>query len=746
MTDGGGPQSVARVEVGESGLFLDLVGDVQERGGSVVSTVSAWRTTEQGPEEVHRDRLILLDHEPRRRFARAVCAVVTDADESQVQLALLKLGQAVPIAAATAAQDRADRASDDDGLARYFAERGELYWRKPTPAGGVSVVKLANFAAWIAALIEVDDGAERWSEAEIAGELGVGGDGAPVELPTVRVRAEDFLTLSWVPRLWGLAPTIEPGDSSREHLRFAIQSGAARGTRLGAVRRRVFAHAGWREVGGRWVFLTASGAIGGDGLDPSVAVELGESMQALALPAPPVGAELVAAIRASLGLWRLGVDPIVVAALFGAIYLAPLRELLARSGLAPDFLLWLHNGSGAYKTSLATLAQMHFGAWDRTRLPASFEATANAMGRVAFVMKDCLMLVDDLHEATDPQQHRSMLNTASRLLRQAGNLSSRLRLSADMVMRSAEPPRSLVVVTAESLPVGDSNTRRAFTVYVPRPAEEVGRAIREAHALAGQYAAAMAGYLSWLARSYDRLPAELPARLRVLRESGTATAGSERAPGQIAALQLGVETFLAFAVEAGALAPAEASELNREAALALLRGSIDGQVHRAEQSPVARALGLLDAGFATRRVYLEDADQGGPPSDGDRWGWERYPSVGMREPTPTFAPHAAGAHPIGWREHGWLMFDSSTLGGFLAAAARAAGQPPPLDMTSLLLRLDEAGLIDVELEPGKRRRVVRGRVRGRRQRVIRLSDEYREWIEGERDKKEGRGGTENGPT
>lgn len=712
-----------RVEVPNCpGLHVD-VEDWQERGGVLTALLLAWRDTENGPEPVHRDARVSLDSaDERAKFARAVCAAFAGAAEGDVKTALLKLSIGKPAALQLA--DRADPA-DVDQAARYFTDRGETYWRKPVP-GGAMTVKLANFSAWITAYVEVDDGAERSLEAEIAGEVLVEDGRPPVALPTVRVKAKDFGALGWVPELWGLGAIVEVGDSNRENLRLAIQTGACRPGSGRPARLSIFGHAGWATVDGRPVYLTASGAIGADGLDADVRVELADGLERLALPAPPVGDQLVAAVRASLALSVLGVDPSVMATLVGATWLAPLREPMRRASVPPAVVVWVHGPSGSYKTSVSTLAQMHFGPFDRFNLPTSFQSTQNHRGRLAFLMKDGLMLVDDLHEANDQQEKRTNDRASSALLRQGGNLVGRGRMTAEIGNRPAEPPRSLMVVTAEVLPVGDSNLRRAFLVYMPQASERVLAAVRAAHLKADQYALAMAGYLSWLARRFDQLPAELGERVLAVRDGLGPVGGNQRAPDQIAALQVGCETFLAFALELGAIDQAEVERRSAASLLALVRAAAAGREDRSSETPVSRMLAALDSGFAARRIWLEDVGGGGPPTDADRWGWERFPGPAGNG-SPFNSQHAAGAYMVGWREPGYLLFETGLLRRWLADYARAAGGAPPLDDASLRLRLQEAGLIQTALLGGDVRRTVQRTLPGRgRLRVLALREDYRE--------------------
>src|SRR5262249_1386121 len=150
-------------------------------------------------------------------------------------------------------------------------------------------------------------------------------------------------------------------------LREAIQHMSA-----DATARHVFTHTGWRDVGGERVFLVNGGAIGA----PGVEVELEGPLARYDLPTEVANvSDIASGMGASLRL--LDVAPYRVSfPLWSAMYLAPLSELLP-----VDFTLWLLGRTGRMKSTLAAVALGHYGVelGDRTKLPTSWEATANAL-------------------------------------------------------------------------------------------------------------------------------------------------------------------------------------------------------------------------------------------------------------------------------------------------------------------------------------------------------------------------------
>ena len=419
----------------------------------------------------------------------------------------------------------------------YFVTRhGMIAWRKETRDGSVSV-PLCNFTAQIVAEEVIDDGAERCT---ILGIEGTMPDGR--RLTYARVPAERFNSLSWVTESWGTAPVIFAGHGTKDHLRAAIQmlSGAV-------PRRTVYGHLGWRRIGDHWAYLHSGGAVHADGAPDGIEVDTGtDGLLAYELPAVPVASELSEAVRASLALLDLGPDTIT-ASLLGAVYRAPLAE-----PSPVDFALHLTGPTGAFKTELTALAQAHFGAaFHGRRLPASWADTANMLEKKSFLAKDAVLVVDDFAPTGTTADIQRLHREADRLFRAAGNRSGRARMRADGGSRPTYYPRGLIISTGEDIPSGQSLRARLLVLELTSgeiPADTLSAA--QADAAKGLFAAAMAGYLRWLAPQIDRLQETLPGRQRALRDVLVQGAQHRRTPDVAASLIVGWETFLRFAEDA----------------------------------------------------------------------------------------------------------------------------------------------------------------------------------------------------
>ena len=492
----------------------------------------------------------------------------------------------------------------------YFITRdGMIAWRKETREGVVPQV-LCNFTARIVAEEVLDDGAEQRTVFVIEGELP-----GHRPLPPTRVPAERYPTMNWVTEAWGTAPVIFAGQGKRDHLRAAIQmlSGSV-------PRRTVYGHFGWRRIGNRWAYLHSGGAIGSEGTIEDVEVDTStDGLLSCQLPLPE-GAALADAVRASLALLDLGPDTIT-AAVLGATYRAPLGEP------SPiDFALHLAGPTGAFKTELAALAQAHFGAaFNGRHLPASWADTANMLEKKAFLAKDALLVVDDFAPTGTTTDVQRLHREADRLFRAVGNRAGRARMRADGSSRPTYYPRGMLISTGEEIPSGQSLRARLLVLELtPGDITAVALSSAQAAATNGLLAAAMAGYLCWLASRIDDLKAALPERRRTLRDTLAQGIDHRRTPDVAASLIVGWEIFLRFAEESGAISRIDADALLSRVRAAVTDSADVQRAHQAGEEPARRFLALLAAAISSGRAHLADADSGTHPNDAASWGWQLH--------------------------------------------------------------------------------------------------------------------------
>ncbi|MGH2688806.1 MAG: hypothetical protein ACRDKW_08370, partial [Actinomycetota bacterium] len=105
---------------------------------------------------------------------------------------------------------------------------------------------------------------------------------------------------------------------------------------------------------------------------------------------------------------------------------------------------------------------------DARNLPGSWSSTANALEGLAFAAKDALLVVDDFAPSGSVTDTERAHREADRILRAQGSRSGRLRMRADGSLRTARPPRGLILSTGEDVPRGQSLRARMLVLELER--------------------------------------------------------------------------------------------------------------------------------------------------------------------------------------------------------------------------------------------------------------------------------------
>lgn len=586
-----------------------------------------------------------------------------------------------------------------DDLLPYFEQAGCVYRTTLTKDGPVTVT-LGNFTARIVEDTVHDDGAEQTCSLAVEGTLA---NGRP--LPRVQVPAVDFAGMNWVVPAWGTRAVVHAGLGIKDHLRAALQMLSG-----DVPRRTIYGHTGWRNVGGAWVYLHAGGAIGADGLAVDTAVSLPDPLVGFRLPVPPEGAELADAVHASLGLLRLGAKRVTFP-LLAAVYRAAMGDT--------DFSLHLSGPTGCYKSEAAALAQQHYGAgMDARHLPASWSSTGNALEALAFAGKDALLVIDDFCPAGSVADVQRYHREADRLFRGQGNRSGRQRMRADASLRPSKPPRGLTLSTGEDTPRGQSLRARLLVLEVSPgdlgplpPAHNPALTMCQGDATAGKYAAALAGFIRWLAPQYDALRGQLRGKLAELRDRARGDAQHARTPGIVADLALGLRYLLDFARCAGAISETERAEIWERGWAALTDAAAAQAAHLMAAEPAGLFMRLLSAVLASGCAHVAAAN-GEAPQEPLHWGWrpdESADGAGARF-------RAQGVR-VGWLADGDLYLEPDASFMAVQRFASAQGESFAVTETTLRRRLRDKGLL-ASTDTGRGKLTVRRTLQSERRDVL----------------------------
>jgi hypothetical protein len=647
--------------------------------------------------EIFRDRADINEEKSRTKVAERIAQLTGDtADDINLRL-LQGLGNLQPPGNAGTGASLAPGPGGQMPPYPYEATPGGIIWNKETPEG-IFPVPLTTFTALITGQVAEDDGAEthRWLEIEA---ILRGRD------YHFRVLSGQFSGMAWPMEHVGAAAAFWAGLSIKDHARAAIQflSGDP-------PERRVYAHLGWRKIGGSWCYLHAGGAIGPVGPVPEVDVSLSSDLELYRLPDPPYGPELRDALRASLRLLYVAGETSVFP-LYCAIWRAPLGGC--------DSAQHLVGQTGSGKSELAARAQQHYGAGlDARHLPGNWSSTDNALEILCFTVKDALVVVDDFCPTGRQSDVQAKQRSADRLFRAQGNTSGRQRLSRDSTLRPARPPRGMLLSTGEDVPMGQSLQARVLISEVPKFGSDALDWDRltecQKDAADGLYAQAMSGYIRWLAAQYDEVQAGLPAKISALRERAYQSGQHRRTPDIVANLAVGFEYFLEFAASVGAIDDTERQALWERCWQALGRAAEAQGEHQQSQEPAQRFLELVTAAVSSGRCHVASLQGSAPSSSPEAWGWRRNDGLSG----PAWSPQG---RQVGWVDGNDLYLESDAAFAEAQLLAENSGGSIPVSLPTLRKRLHERGeLRSTGSRGGKDRFEIRRTIQGKRRSVLHL--------------------------
>ena len=413
---------------------------------------------------------------------------------------------------------------------------------------------------------------------------------------------KDFDDMKWVHPTWGPRAAIRPFQE--RDLRFCIE----KMSQAGIPTTKKYTHIGWEKIDDKWVYLHAGGAVGADSID----VELPSTLSGYKLPKEVK--DLKASVRAVFTLKDVGPHNITYPGLSFAL-LSPLMEMFRHVDLEPGVLWYIWGYTNSGKSTLLALLMCLFGRFSAKSLPASFLDTAKSGDELAFYVKDSLLGKDDFYPSTDPKERARMTASLEWLMRTQGNRDGRGRLKQNAEYMDAHPPRGLVAVTGEVMPLKDSSLARAYTTHIQKDDLHSAK-LKEAQASSHLLAEGMVGYLQWLATHFKEMEDSLPADFETYRTRSakdTEVQGRyRRLDDSIADMFIGFSVFARFAVDVGAITPEESKQWSDECWEALCNGA-DEQTILAQQGSIARQfLIAVSALRAQGTIYFTKLDEPAP--------------------------------------------------------------------------------------------------------------------------------------
>lgn len=553
----------------------------------------------------------------------------------------------------------------------YVIENNGFVYKGISKTGEPTTEDISDFTAEILSEITLDNGVDRKIEFEIIGINSAGN-----LLKKVRVSADKFPVMNWIITEWGGGVIISAGNGKKDHLRAAIQHFSKNRTL-----KDIYTHLGWRKVKNEWLYFTHKSIIGKDGLSSGATVEMAsEEFKRYSLPAP-VG-NIKEAIKDSLQILNL-TDRKDTVPLLASIYRAPLNEFapIAHS----IFILGEH---GTKKSEIAALMLAHFGQeFHAQNFPENWNSSENALELSAFLAKDAPLVIDDFVPKGTKSKVDRLHEKAERILRTAANHSSRGRLNPDATLKKKYPPRCMVIVTGEELPIGESLQGRFLTIEISNRTAVLTDKLTlcQQAARKGSYALAMAGYIKWLAgQDLNKFPSDIKDRQLLLRDKCLRAYGKDehlpRTPDIISSLQIGLEYFLQYALASGAITKRESEEYAVMFWEHLLDSGRKQMQTQRNEDPVNQFMAMLSSALASGKAHIADDENDKPKMHSEILGWRKDTAQGDR---------------IGWMDSKTYDFYLIPDAVFACVHKLAAAQNVNISVqkNTMLKRMREKGLL-----------------------------------------------------
>jgi hypothetical protein len=447
-------------------------------------------------------------------------------------------------------------------------------------------VRLANFNARIIEEVCEDNGLEQTHRFVLKGYT------KGRALPRVNVTASQFPSMNWVFKEWGNQAILEAGQNTKDLVRHAMQVQSK-----DAEKKTVFTHTGWRKVGGIWVYLTASGAMGAD----DIFVKLPQTLDRYRLPLLPENE--IEAIRTSLSFLDIGRHKVTFP-LYGLLWLSPLTTLLNPT---PNFSGYCSGDTGTFKTTVSILMLSHFGNFSQISDLSNFDDTANAIEKKAFCLKDTLLVLDDYHPSYRRQDAQQKEQLAQRLIREFSNRTGRDRLNPDTSDKGRYVPRGMLLITGEELVQLQSTLARIMVIEFLKEDINKGK-LTELQSKADQLPHAMASYVLWVRENIEDIHKTFSARFKDLRDKASRHDTHRKLPEQVAFLQFGLESMLSWVVDKGALNESQGKELSQEGWKIFNTLSVKQSQRIEDDEPIKRFVDIIQALLKQKKVRLEQKD------------------------------------------------------------------------------------------------------------------------------------------
>ena len=379
-------------------------------------------------------------------------------------------------------------------------------------------------------------------------------------------------------------------NKNKAHLRLALRQ-------LGDVNNRKLIHimTGWVDHDGKKLFLTNSGCLGVDGLGNQLRTheECGGPKD-YSIKLTNSEDELRSIHQNVIKLLKVSA-PEVTIPLFAATFRAPLAHFLPL-----DFCLAIIGATGSMKSTIAGLFMSFYGQrFNYNNLPGSFTSTANALERQTFLVKDCLLVIDDW------VQGEHSIQFAERVIRSHGNRAGRARMNKDTTLKTVYFPRCLTIITAEDLQVGQS-ARARLVILNSNGGSVDKKLLTELQKIGakGDFSEFLGSYIQWIALNWNSISENIHSEFEKYRDFFRKKAKHNRTAPNLAHLMIGLLNYSRFCVDKNLFSQDEADSFISECTQTLADITEIQNENQAISDPVEIFLMSLQGAIEAGRAHI----------------------------------------------------------------------------------------------------------------------------------------------
>lgn len=274
---------------------------------------------------------------------------------------------------------------------------------------------------------------------------------------TLLIDAEQYSKFNFlIGSVWDKYAIIKPGRLNNERMREITQLLS----RHFMTEKNIYSNIGFERIDDKLCYLYHGGAIGDLN---NIEVDLSsDNLQRYCFTDKSINVKQC--LNRSLSLLDI-TDRNITIPLTAVTYLSPLVSTLAEEDILADFVLYLEGKSGAGKSTLASIFLSYFGKFDRDNFPSSFRDTVNSIEKKAYLLKDCLNVIDDFNPSRNTNQKLEVLE---KIYAMYGDRTGRTRMSKNGEnLKKAYYARGLAIITGETIPdLAQSRIARSMNINI----------------------------------------------------------------------------------------------------------------------------------------------------------------------------------------------------------------------------------------------------------------------------------------